>query len=75
MGISIMEGNLVRKNYSDSQTNKGRFERWENVKELWSPKAGNTGRETYSFGRRCRYYRLNTGSLRAGSAENTRHRS
>ncbi len=35
MGIAIMEGNLVRNNYSESQTNKGRFERWENVKELF----------------------------------------
>lgn len=29
-------GNLVRNHYSDTQTNKSRFERWENVKELFS---------------------------------------
>ncbi|MCK9641143.1 MAG: ComF family protein [Prolixibacteraceae bacterium] len=38
MGITILEGNLVRNRYSDSQTNKGRFERWENVKELFGVK-------------------------------------
>lgn len=29
-------GNLIRNHYSDTQTNKSRFERWENVKELFS---------------------------------------
>ena len=31
-----MTGNLIRNHYSTTQTNKGRFERWENVKELFS---------------------------------------
>jgi len=31
----LITGNLVRNLYSNSQTNKGRFERWENVKELF----------------------------------------
>ena len=36
MGKPLMLGNLVRNHYSSTQTNKGRFERWENVKELFS---------------------------------------
>ena len=32
----LMLGNLIRNHYSTTQTNKGRFERWENVKELFS---------------------------------------
>jgi len=35
MGIPMLSGNLIRNLYSNSQTNKGRFERWENVKELF----------------------------------------
>ncbi len=35
MGIELMVGNLVRNHYSVTQTNKSRFERWENVKELF----------------------------------------
>ncbi len=35
MGIPQVTNNLVRNHYSNSQTNKGRFERWENVKELF----------------------------------------
>jgi predicted amidophosphoribosyltransferase len=35
MGIPLVPGNLIRNHYSNSQTNKGRFERWENVKELF----------------------------------------
>jgi ComF family protein len=31
----IVTGNLVRKHYSETQTRKGRFERWENVSELF----------------------------------------
>lgn len=36
MGKPLMTGNLIRNHYSTTQTNKGRFERWENVKELFS---------------------------------------
>jgi len=36
MGRPLMQDNLLRNHYSDTQTNKGRFERWENVKELFS---------------------------------------
>jgi ComF family protein len=35
MGIPLSSGNLIRNHYSATQTNKGRFERWENVKELF----------------------------------------
>jgi ComF family protein len=38
MGIPLVTGNLIRNHYSNSQTNKGRFERWENVKELFGVK-------------------------------------
>ena len=38
MGIPLLSGNLIRNHYSASQTNKGRFDRWENVKELFSLK-------------------------------------
>ncbi|HWR99037.1 MAG TPA: ComF family protein [Prolixibacteraceae bacterium] len=31
----LITGNLVRNLYSNSQTNKSRFERWQNVKELF----------------------------------------
>jgi len=36
MGIPLIPGILIRNHYSATQTNKGRFERWENVKELFS---------------------------------------
>ncbi len=36
MGIPLLNGTLVRNHYSATQTNKGRFERWENVRELFS---------------------------------------
>ncbi|HEY5510743.1 MAG TPA: ComF family protein [Prolixibacteraceae bacterium] len=36
MGKPFSTGNLTRNHYSDTQTNKSRFERWENVKELFS---------------------------------------
>ncbi len=36
MGKPLVTDNLIRNHYSDTQTNKGRFERWENVKELFS---------------------------------------
>ncbi|MCK9412182.1 MAG: ComF family protein [Prolixibacteraceae bacterium] len=35
MGVPFIENVLVRNRYSNTQTNKGRFERWENVKELF----------------------------------------
>lgn len=35
MDKPLVTGNLVRNLYSDTQTNKGRFERWENVKTLF----------------------------------------
>jgi len=38
MGKPLISGNLIRNHYSASQTSKGRFERWENVKELFSVK-------------------------------------
>lgn len=38
MGIQCSSGNLIRNYYSATQTNKGRFERWENVKELFGVK-------------------------------------
>ncbi len=38
MGIQMNFTNLVRNHYSNTQTNKGRFERWENVKELFGVK-------------------------------------
>jgi ComF family protein len=38
MNKPLMTGNLIRNHYSETQTNKGRFERWENVKELFSVK-------------------------------------
>lgn len=38
MGIACSTGNLVRNHYSATQTNKGRYERWENVKELFAVK-------------------------------------
>lgn len=37
-GIPMMKGNLIRNRYSNTQTNKGRFERWENVRELFGVK-------------------------------------
>lgn len=36
LGKPISTGNLIRNHYSDTQTNKSRFDRWENVKELFS---------------------------------------
>jgi ComF family protein len=36
MGKPLMTDNLIRNYYSETQTNKSRFERWENVKELFS---------------------------------------
>jgi ComF family protein len=36
MGKPLSVGNLIRNHYSATQTNKNRFERWENVKELFS---------------------------------------
>jgi ComF family protein len=36
MGIPLQSGVLIRNHYSATQTNKGRFDRWENVKELFS---------------------------------------
>lgn len=36
MNIPMVRDNLVRNYNSDTQTNKGRFERWENVKTLFS---------------------------------------
>ena len=36
MGKDLITGNLVRNHYSETQTHKGRFERWENVRELFS---------------------------------------
>jgi len=36
MGIPMLNSTLIRNHYSDTQTNKGRFERWENVRELFS---------------------------------------
>jgi ComF family protein len=36
MEIPLVTGNLIRNHYSNTQTNKGRFERWENVKELFA---------------------------------------
>ena len=36
MGIPMMRDNLIRNYNSETQTNKGRFERWENVRELFS---------------------------------------
>jgi ComF family protein len=38
MAIPLVTGNLIRNRYSNTQTNKGRFERWENVKELFGVK-------------------------------------
>jgi ComF family protein len=38
MSKPLITGNLIRNHYSETQTNKGRFERWENVKELFSVK-------------------------------------
>jgi ComF family protein len=38
MGKPFSTVNLVRNHYSDTQTSKSRFERWENVKELFSVK-------------------------------------
>jgi ComF family protein len=38
MNKPLITGNLIRNHYSETQTNKGRFERWENVKELFSVK-------------------------------------
>lgn len=38
MEIPLITGNLVRNRYSNTQTSKGRFERWENVKELFGVK-------------------------------------
>jgi len=34
----IIEGVLIRTHYSDTQTKRGRFERWENVNELFAVK-------------------------------------
>lgn len=42
MGKPMVTGNLVRNHYSETQTNKGRFERWENVRELFSVKSPQT---------------------------------
>ena len=36
MNRPVISGNLVREIHTSSQTRKGRFERWENVKELFS---------------------------------------
>ena len=36
MNKPLIEGNLLRNCYTQTQTNKGRFERWENVKELFN---------------------------------------
>jgi ComF family protein len=36
MGLPLLSGILIRNHYSATQTNKGRFDRWENVKELFS---------------------------------------
>ena len=36
LGIPMLHDNLIRNHYSETQTNKGRFERWQNVKELFS---------------------------------------
>lgn len=38
IGKPFSSGNLIRNHYSDTQTNKSRFDRWENVKELFSVK-------------------------------------
>jgi len=38
MGIPMNSGNLVRNRYSNTQTSKGRFERWVNVRELFGVK-------------------------------------
>lgn len=35
-GVPIEDGVLCRHQYSESQTRKGRFERWENVSELFA---------------------------------------
>lgn len=35
MGKTLSLGNLVRKVYTDSQTRKGRYERWENVEGIF----------------------------------------
>ena len=35
MEKELVTGNLIRNLYSATQTNKGRFERWQNVKELF----------------------------------------
>ena len=36
IGKPFSTENLIRNHYSDTQTNKSRFDRWENVKELFS---------------------------------------
>jgi ComF family protein len=36
MNKPLITGNLIRNHYSDTQTNKSRYERWENVKDLFS---------------------------------------
>ncbi len=38
MDLPFSTGNLIRNHYSGTQTNKSRFERWENVKELFGVK-------------------------------------
>jgi ComF family protein len=35
MGKSLSTGNLMRRVYTDSQTRKGRYERWENVEGIF----------------------------------------
>jgi predicted amidophosphoribosyltransferase len=35
MAKPLITGNLIRSYYSETQTNKGRFERWENVRALF----------------------------------------
>ena len=42
MGRPLILGNLVREIHTDSQTRKGRFERWENVSGIFSVKNGAT---------------------------------
>lgn len=46
LAIPIERNGLFRRNYSESQTRKGRFERWENVSELFGLK-----REGYFAGK------------------------
>jgi len=38
MDRPVLPGNLIRKVYSDTQTRKGRFERWENVSGIFTVK-------------------------------------